>query len=911
MARGKLILICQSGGEFVSNNDGSLQYTGGEAHAVDVHQSTSFDDLKLELAEMWNCDIKTMSIKYFLPSNRRTLITVSNEKELKRMIDFHGNSVTADVFIFGKERVSHDVLNMNVSRGNRTMAAEPVKHIATSTRATATLVGAAPVVTTAVMDATNATPADARATLAVASASTPVTDAAPSISAPTIAAPVIVTPTDATTSATSDATVSPTTTTATSNSFPDCTSGRTLDVATDAAIPSSTGISTIPTIPTDGATLNNVQLQKRTASWTFGINGLTIVAVADNVGQERGIASKENKAINPTSVDAVDDEGRRHSETSITVFNNPTDDVVSDDAWLKRIIATWKKGIKGEGQQFKSVHEFRDVLRKYSLAHHFVYQMKKNDTDRATAICKAEGCSWRIHASWIPSTGSFMIKKMNKLHTCGEIVGKSSHSTKKWLSSVIKDRLRETPNYKPRVIASDICREFGIELNYSQIWRGMEGARVELQGSYKEAYNQLPQFCEKVVETNPGSFASFNTKDDLSFQRLFISHYASLYGFQNGCRPLMFLDSTSLKSKYQEILLVATSVDGNDGAFPVAFAVVDVENDGNWHWFLEQLKPVILSTRTITFVSDKDKGLRKSVHEVFQNAHHGYCIHHLMEKFKKNLKGPYHGDGKCSLARNLLAAAHASRLDGFRNYTQKIKSVSSEAYNWVMQSEPEYWANAQFKGERYNQIKLDIVELLNYWIKEVRDLPIIQKIDTISCKMMELIYTRRVESSNWHTKLTPSKEERLKEEKIKACTLKVLFSSDSMFEVHDDSIHVVNIDQWDCSCRGWKIIGLPCCHAIAVFNCTGRSPYDYCSRYFMTEAFVLTYSESINPIPDIAKPVSKESSDAAQVHPPHIHRPPSQPNKRKRTKFQETVKRPLHCGKCNGEGHNRATCKET
>ncbi|XP_043721787.1 uncharacterized protein LOC122669165 [Telopea speciosissima] len=909
MARGKLILICQSGGEFVSNNDGSLQYTGGgEAHAVDVHHSTSFDDLKLELAEMWNFDIKTMSMKYFLPSNKRTLITVSNDKDLKRMIDFHGNSVTADVFISGKERVSHDVLNMHASRGNRVMVSESINHIAASTPAAATLVDATPVITTAVMNATNSPPTDARATLAVASAATSVTVAAPSLNAPTIAAPVIVTPTDA---RVTTATSVPATTTAASNPVPDCTTDRSLDVATDATIPSSTGITSIPTIPAAGATFNNVQPQKHTASWTFGTKGLTIVAVADKVGQERNIASQENDTRNPASVDAVDDERQRHTEASISVINNPTNDVVADDAWLKRIIASWKKGIKGEGQQFKSVHEFRDVLRKYSLAHHFAYKMKKNDTDRATAICRAEGCSWRIHASWMPSSGSFMIKKMNKSHTCEGIVGKFSQSTKNWLSSVIKDRLRDTPYYKPRVIANDICREFGIELHYSQVWRGMESARVELQGSSKEAYNQLPQFCEKLVETNPGSFASVNTKDDLSFQRLFVSFYASHYGFQNGCRPLIFLDSTSLKSKYREILLAATAVDGNDGAFPVAFAVVDVENDDNWHWFLEQLKPVVLTSRTITFVSDKDKGLRKSVHEVFENAHHGYCIHYLIEKFKKNLKGPYHGDGRCSLAGNLLAAAHASRLDGFRMYTQKIKSVSSEAYNWVMQSEPEYWANSQLKGERYNQIKLDMVELLNNWIKEVRELSIIQKIDTISCKMMELISTRRVESSNWHTKLTPSKEERLQEEKIKAHGLKVLFSSDSMFEVHDDCIHVVNLDQCDCSCQGWKIIGLPCCHAVAVFNCTARSPYDYCSRYFMTEAFVLTYSESINPMPDIGKTVSRESSDAGQVHPPHIHRPPTQPNKRKRTKSQETVKRSLHCSKCKGEGHNRATCKET
>ena len=33
MAKGKLITVCQSGGKFTSSSDGSLSYTGGDAHA--------------------------------------------------------------------------------------------------------------------------------------------------------------------------------------------------------------------------------------------------------------------------------------------------------------------------------------------------------------------------------------------------------------------------------------------------------------------------------------------------------------------------------------------------------------------------------------------------------------------------------------------------------------------------------------------------------------------------------------------------------------------------------------------------------------------------------------------------------------------------------------------------------------
>lgn len=103
MPRGKLILICQFGGKFVTDNDGNLSYSGGEANAVDINSDTLFDDLKLRLAEMYNLEHDSLSIKYFLPGNKRTPISLSDNKDLKRMCDFHSQLVTAEVFITGRK----------------------------------------------------------------------------------------------------------------------------------------------------------------------------------------------------------------------------------------------------------------------------------------------------------------------------------------------------------------------------------------------------------------------------------------------------------------------------------------------------------------------------------------------------------------------------------------------------------------------------------------------------------------------------------------------------------------------------------------------------------------------------------------------------------------------------------------
>lgn len=355
----------------------------------------------------------------------------------------------------------------------------------------------------------------------------------------------------------------------------------------------------------------------------------------------------------------------------------------------------WENTITGVDQRFSSFSEFREALHKYSIAHGFAYRYKKNDSHRVTVKCKSQGCPWRIYASRLSTTQLICIKKMNSDHTCeGAAVKAGYRATRGWVGSIIKEKLKVSPNYKPKDIADDIKREYGIQLNYSQAWRAKEIAREQLQGSYKEAYNLLPFFCEKIKETNPGSIVTFTTKDDSSFHRLFVSFHASISGFQLGCRPLIFLDSTTLNSKYQGILLSATAADADDGIFPVAFGVVDAENEDNWTWFLRELKSAVSTSGQLTFVSDFQNGLKRALADVFDKCYHSYCLRHLADKLNRDLKGQFSHEARRFMINDFYAAAYAPRLEDFQRSAENIKGISPEAYNWVIQSEPEHWANA-------------------------------------------------------------------------------------------------------------------------------------------------------------------------------------------------------------------------
>lgn len=75
-----------------------------------------------------------------------------------------------------------------------------------------------------------------------------------------------------------------------------------------------------------------------------------------------------------------------------------------------------------------------------------------------------------------------------------------------------------------------------------------------------------------------------------------------------GCRPILGVDGAHLKGAYPGILLTAVGKDGNNNIFPIAWAVVEVENGETWTWFLELLRQDIESVAdSVTWVHEADE----------------------------------------------------------------------------------------------------------------------------------------------------------------------------------------------------------------------------------------------------------------------------------------------------------------
>lgn len=73
--------------------------------------------------------------------------------------------------------------------------------------------------------------------------------------------------------------------------------------------------------------------------------------------------------------------------------------------------------------------------------------------------------------------------------------------------------------------------------------------------------------------------------------------------FINGCRSFLGIDGCHLKEPFGGVLLTTISLDGDNGLFPVAVAIVEVKCKGNWLFFLHHLDPALVSmTDKLCFV---------------------------------------------------------------------------------------------------------------------------------------------------------------------------------------------------------------------------------------------------------------------------------------------------------------------
>ncbi|KAK4385618.1 hypothetical protein Sango_2685800 [Sesamum angolense] len=94
------------------------------------------------------------------------------------------------------------------------------------------------------------------------------------------------------------------------------------------------------------------------------------------------------------------------------------------------------------------------------------------------------------------------------------------------------------------------------------------------------------------------------------FKRAFMGLKALRDGFLEGCSPFIGFDGCHMKGPYGGVLLLVVGLDENNGLYPLAFAVMEVECKDSWGFFFQCLETMLgdfTYDKLRTFMTDRQR----------------------------------------------------------------------------------------------------------------------------------------------------------------------------------------------------------------------------------------------------------------------------------------------------------------
>ncbi|MQM13362.1 hypothetical protein Taro_046287 [Colocasia esculenta] len=158
------------------------------------------------------------------------------------------------------------------------------------------------------------------------------------------------------------------------------------------------------------------------------------------------------------------------------------------------------------------------------------------------------------------------------------------------------------------------------------------------------------------------------------------------------------------KHRVQGVILAASALNDNNELFTVAYSIEDSETYENWVYFLQNLKKALLSDRRIAFLSERGKGLKEEISDIFLNDHHGYYFQHIMQNFNDQCAGKYAAPFKKLLRKILQCIAYDVTEQEYQDALMAMELNSADAKEWVLRNNVDHWSHARFPGQRTSAV---------------------------------------------------------------------------------------------------------------------------------------------------------------------------------------------------------------
>ncbi|XP_013624088.1 PREDICTED: uncharacterized protein LOC106330075 [Brassica oleracea var. oleracea] len=263
------------------------------------------------------------------------------------------------------------------------------------------------------------------------------------------------------------------------------------------------------------------------------------------------------------------------------------------------------------GQVFVDRDAFKVHMSLHALAKRYRYFVRKSEPGKVVLECSGVNYQWRVYATKIMGCPRFEIKTLDSNHHCtvSERGQFRRHATSSIVGGMMRSKYVGTGSGpRPGALREMMRTDHRVPISYLTAWKSREIAIDNGRGNVEAAYSTLPSYLQQFAVVYPGTLVTLETsKGPGSVQRfkyLFLSFGASQKGF-DFMRKVVIIDGTHLKGKFAGCLLTASAQDGNYQIFPIAFGIVDSENDQSWTWFFNKLLAVVPDFADLVFVSDR------------------------------------------------------------------------------------------------------------------------------------------------------------------------------------------------------------------------------------------------------------------------------------------------------------------
>ncbi|XP_049358478.1 uncharacterized protein LOC125823100 [Solanum verrucosum] len=390
-------------------------------------------------------------------------------------------------------------------------------------------------------------------------------------------------------------------------------------------------------------------------------------------------------------------------------------------------------------QTFSNKNELQLLLAEAAVKKSFDFATLRSCTKYLKVKCVSQNFAWMLRARKYECSDRFRIYKYIGKHSCGVEHANSSHRkiSIKVIASLCVNMYRDGKGPNVKEIQTVMFNSFRCSPSYWKCWKGGMVAKEMVQGTTENGYSCLSGFAHM--------------------------------------RKVIAVDGTHLHGKYEGVLLSDVAQDTENHVYPITFCVVDKENDATWTFFFEKLKEIVVNEPDLCFISDRHKSIANSIMNVYNHAHHGYCMRHLDENSRVN---NHYGD-------NLYLyynAAKAYSSEEFDNHFVEFKN-KCPATAVILEYDIgfEKWSRTHFPGNRYDVMSTNIDESLNAMLIDERKYPVASIFNSIAKRFGELFRER---------------------------------DGNQFIVFGGDVTSYVDLLEKSCSCREYDLIKIPCAHAM-------------------------------------------------------------------------------------------------